>query len=312
MTPSSAEAAREIVWTFARRDAEALLPLPGGFANALFRAQLTDGSSVVVRLHTRDPERAAIEDAVLRRVAGIVPVPEVLWTDPTGAVAGVPASIHSWVDGILLDRVLEDGAPADLHAAGVAVGRTLAAIGSISFDTPGFFASPALDPTSGPDLGPDGLREYVRARLDAGTVLDRTTARSWWCLVDAAADVLTEVKGSRQLVHADFNGKNLMMWWRGPRWAVAAVLDWEFAFAGSPLVDIGNALRFEDDLPPQHREAFLAAYAESGGELPEEWRRISKALDAFALVDFLSPTAVPSLQRRMLKLVHASIERGEL
>lgn len=312
MTPSSAEAAREIVWTFARRDAEALLPLPGGFANALFRAQLTDGSSVVVRLHTRDPERAGIEDAVLRRVAGIVPVPEVLWSDPAGEVAGVPASIHSWVDGILLDRVLEDGAPADLRAAGIAVGRTLAAIGSVTFDTHGFFASPALDPKSWPDLGPDGLREHVRARLDAGTVLDRTTARAWWCLVDAAADALTDVKAARQLVHADYNAKNLMMWWRGPRWAVAAVLDWEFAFAGSPLIDVGNALRFEEELPPEFRDAFVAAYAESGGELPDDWRLISKALDAFSLVEFLSPTAVPSMQRRVVKLVQAATERGAL
>ena len=35
------------------------------------------------------------------------------------------------------------------------------------------------------------------------------------------------------------------------------ILDWEFAISGSPLVDIGNFLRFEDELPPGFIKAFV-------------------------------------------------------
>jgi aminoglycoside phosphotransferase (APT) family kinase protein len=290
----------------------ALSPLPGRFANELFRAQLADGTSVLIRLHTRAPERAAIEDAVLRRAASVVPVPEVLWSDPAGKVAGVPATVQTWVEGILLDRVLDDGAASDVHAAAAAVGRTLAAISSVSFDQAGFFNSAALDPKPWSDVGPDGLRARVRSRLDDGTVLDPGTTRAWWRLVDASADVLADVNGARGLVHADYHAKNLMMWWRGTQWNVAAVLDWEFAFAGSPLFDIGTLLRFETDLPPGFRDAFLMGFVEAGGWLPDRWQPISRALDVYSLVDSLAPTAVPTLQRRAVGLVHAALNRGEL
>ena len=50
-------------------------------------------------------------------------------------------------------------------------------------------------------------------------------------------------------MHADYNGKNLLMQSTHEGWQVAAVLDWEFAFAGSPLFDTGNFLRHEADFP---------------------------------------------------------------
>lgn len=74
--------------------------------------------------------------------------------------------------------------------------------------------------------------------------------------------------------------------------AVAAVLDWEFAFSGSPFVDLGNVLR-----PPRgDDEAFVAAVAEGYGPLPPEWRRMSRLVDLMAWADFLSrPNPGPAL-----------------
>ena len=47
------------------------------------------------------------------------------------------------------------------------------------------------------------------------------------------------------LVHADFNPKNLLV--DPATGGVTGVLDWEFAYAGAPLGDLGNLLRFETD-----------------------------------------------------------------
>jgi aminoglycoside phosphotransferase (APT) family kinase protein len=67
---------------------------------------------------------------------------------------------------------------------------------------------------------------------------------------------------------------------------VVAVLDWEFAFSGPPLFDVGNMLR--DPRPPAFAEAFVAGYRDAGGELPPGWRRLARALDLFSLADFLT------------------------
>jgi aminoglycoside phosphotransferase (APT) family kinase protein len=68
---------------------------------------------------------------------------------------------------------------------------------------------------------------------------------------------------------------------------VVGILDWEFAVAGSPLVDIGNFLRFEDELPSGFREAFIQGYLSDSHELPSDWREVAKLLDLAAMVIFL-------------------------
>ena len=44
-------------------------------------------------------------------------------------------------------------------------------------------------------------------------------------------------------MHSDFNPKNILV--DPASGAVTAVLDWEYAHAGSPYADLGNLLRFE-------------------------------------------------------------------
>jgi aminoglycoside/choline kinase family phosphotransferase len=79
---------------------------------------------------------------------------------------------------------------------------------------------------------PPGRRVTGTERLTGGYVNDNVL-------------IVTDT-GVRQLVHADFNPKNILV--RGA--SVAAVLDWEFAFSGTPLFDVGNMLRFAERYPP--------------------------------------------------------------
>jgi len=89
----------------------------------------------------------------------------------------------------------------------------------------------------------------------------------------------------------------------------SAVLDWEFAFSGSPAVDFGNLLR-----PPlgQGREftaALAAAYLEAGGWLPPDWQAIARLADLYAWVDFLSrPAASPALVEDARRMIRETID----
>src|SRR4029453_13655502 len=59
------------------------------------------------------------------------------------------------------------------------------------------------------------------------------------------ARAVTARPGRTALVHADFNPKNLLV--DPATGGVTGVLDWEYAYAGAPLADLGNLLRFETD-----------------------------------------------------------------
>ena len=48
-----------------------------------------------------------------------------------------------------------------------------------------------------------------------------------------------------RLVHGDFGAANILVRQVQGAWQVAAVIDWEFAFAGTPLFDLGHFLRYE-------------------------------------------------------------------
>jgi hypothetical protein len=54
------------------------------------------------------------------------------------------------------------------------------------------------------------------------------------------------------------------------------------------MFDIGNMLRFRDELPPAFAEGFITGYAGTGGRLPDNWRELSQTADLFALADFLT------------------------
>jgi fructokinase len=66
------------------------------------------------------------------------------------------------------------------------------------------------------------------------------------------------------------------------------VLDWEFAFAGPPLIDVGLFLRAGEALPAGFRDAFAVGYRDAGGELPAEWLRLSRLVDLISQVTFLN------------------------
>jgi aminoglycoside phosphotransferase (APT) family kinase protein len=59
------------------------------------------------------------------------------------------------------------------------------------------------------------------------------------------AQALARLQEERCLVHGDFNNRNVLVHCVQGRWRVAAVIDWEFALAGSPFFDIATFLQYE-------------------------------------------------------------------
>jgi fructosamine-3-kinase len=247
------------------------------------------GADRVVRIALAPETKLRKEASLLRLVRSDVRVPDVIDADEAA---------------LLLEFVPHVELPASIEAAR-AVGRAAAAIHRHRYT-----ASGELDDglrVTNPFRGAlDGLRAWGDTALagaagrrlgdDAGRI-----TRLW----DREEALLRSVSARPCLLHADFKPANVK--WLPERRDVL-VLDWEFAWAGPALFDLGQFLRW--GAPEPFVAALAAAYAEAGGDLPDGWRRAAELLDLFNLVGFLDHADVrPTRDRDVLARITGTLLR---
>ena len=223
-------------------DLSDLTPLEGGWSGQTFLAE-SSGRRVVVRRYA-DDHVPVVDAAVLRRARSVVPVPEVLDVSPGRLVT-------SYVEGVRGDLLVPTLADSGLATLGADVGRIGALLAATELPQAGMFVDEDLR------IEPFGL---TLPRF----VEDNRAGWSHWTddevaglhEVTAEAETQLAAVGRTSLVHSDLNPKNLIVDPDSLR--IAAVLDWEFAHAGSPYTDLGNAVRF--DRQPAWVDAVVAAY----------------------------------------------------
>lgn len=194
---------------------------------------------------------------------------------------------------------------------GVVVGRVLAAIGRVGFARPGFFSS--LDGVHvTPEAGgiPEDLAAFVRSRMAETALLSRAEQEALVGLAERGQRLLDVAGPGTALVHSDFNPKNLLVAQVSGQWRVTAVLDWEFAYSGHPLADVGNMLRFAEDYPADYVTGFIAGLRDGGATLPPGWRETSAAMDLFALADLLTRPAGHPLADKVVRVVRQRLSAG--
>lgn len=257
--------------------------LAGGFSHETSLLTLTD-RQVVARFGGPSP---AVEAAVMALARRQVPVPEVLFVEPASATTR-SAMVIEHVAGTPLSQVLDT--ESDLDGLGGEVGRVVAAIASVAFDRPGFFADEQL--TVPPErTWSQQLPEIAAACMAATDRLDYATSTAWLQLCTEHAPGLARVDHQARLVHADVNPKNFLVARADRRWQVTAVLDWEFSYSGCPYGDAANMVRFAADYPRDFVDGFFAGFTEhqpADLPLPDDWLYLGRVLDMFALSDLVT------------------------
>jgi aminoglycoside phosphotransferase (APT) family kinase protein len=273
-----------------KRAVEAEL-LTAGLCNTNYKIKVADlADTFVLRLYIRDRAACQKDYDIFNLVRRRVPVPELLYIDRDGSHYATAYAVMKWVDGTLLSDVIATGNTADITECAYAAGTTLAHIGTYNFPQSGFFG-PSLVIAHPFDAGNATFLSILAQFLfkgNAGSRLGVSLRDQLWSFVTTHAHYLDSVKDARSLVHSDFKGVNILVRQEQKRWQVAAILDWEFAFAGSPLTDIANMLRYDRLLPKGFEGEFIRGYREEGGQLPPGWKRTSKLLDLLSLCDFLN------------------------
>jgi len=276
----------------------------GGRRNSNYRVVVQgQAEPLVLRLHTADPRACLREQKLLELVKGSVPVPRIFRTAP---LAEPPWSLMSFVEGERMDLALTGASAAATRRITRSAGVALARIHQIKFSSAGFFDEQLQ---VGEPLGADyrwhtmlqRMLDQNEIRENIGAELSQRLRR----LVDDNEGMEEEMSdGGPCLSHSDYKPWNMLV----AEEEVTAVLDWEFAFAGAPLNDIGNFLRYGARYVPEYEAGFVEGYLEAGGALPNDWRRLARLVDLINLFDFLGRhDATGTIVRDVRPLLEATL-----
>jgi len=285
--------------------AASLTPLAGGHSGRTFVGE-AGGERVVVRIyppHAPGADTAPETDgAVLALVRGLLPVPEVLDLRRSDAASGEPGLlVTSWLPGERGDLVLDGADDGLLGCLGAAMGGVAATLAGMPMRHPGPFADAGLTPGRFPA---GGLVEWVRSRLQAWSEADRERLVA----VAAPAQDLLDTVDRACLVHGDLNPKNVLV--DPGTGEITGVVDWEFAHAGHPWTDLGNAVRFERH--ETYVRAAVAAWVELRGGSAGDVLDGARAADLWALVDLAARCGENPIATRAEQLLRAVAETGDL
>lgn len=255
-----------------------------GKSNTNYRLELGDGEVCVARLLAKPT--AARESDVMRLARDQVPVPEVL-------AEGEDWLVLSYIEGAAMETTAEQTR---------AAAETLARLSAVTFPTAGWLQPDGrIEPFNFGSEGDDFVASMlanseVRRWLDPETLTALPSLVAEQARLDAAEPELI------CLCHGDFNPGNLLF--RDDR--LVAVLDWEFAHAGSPFMDIGNLLRHT---PPALHGEIAAGFQAAGRPLPEDWRARAEFLDLSSHLEFLTTARADAFKQKCAEWVRAFAAR---
>jgi aminoglycoside phosphotransferase (APT) family kinase protein len=265
-------------------------PVRGGLVNTNFKITLAGRSEpLLLRLYQREGDHGQKEIALLRQLAPGVPVPALLYAARSNPVSGHSYAILSFVEGRSLDALALAGE--DISSAARTLGAALAAIHAHNYAQFGFLDA-ALNVMHRIDLDRTGLLAYLQHSFAAGPGAERLGPELISALrffIEREGDRIAAWPGAPCLVHGDCNPSNLIVREAAHGgFELAAILDWEFAFSGTPGFDFAHLLRPPLGRHARFAEAVAAGYREAGGALPPDWREVARITDLFAWIDIVS------------------------
>jgi aminoglycoside phosphotransferase (APT) family kinase protein len=269
--------------------------LEGGIMNWNYGIRLSGSTErFILRFYDRAPASCAKEVRILTLVRGDLPVPAVLHAEASGIGGYPPFCVLEFIDGISLRELRRRGDVQGVADAVYDAGRLLPRVARHRFARSGLL-SPDLTVQDGPFADAclvDVVELFVaspvfRRRVDS-SLLTRILD-----FVRSSEDGLAGPDRGGSLVHGDFNSPNIFVRERHDVWSVAAILDWEFAFSGSILCDIGNMLRYERAGQSRYEPHFSRGLTDGGWEAPDDWFLRARLADLPALCELLTRDDVP-------------------
>lgn len=295
-------------------DIEQLSLLSAGCANTNYKVTFkNDRLPVVIRIYIRDKTALQREVAIHKLVADKVPVAAPLYFDESCILYSYPYAIMEWIDGKLLREVILSKNEKAISQCVFAAGLYLNELRQIKFTHGGFFQDNL-------QIRPFNKEEeylpYVLNLLNDKVIkcdLDSNLHNAVSRLVNTYSKLLPN-KDEANLTHADYDPANMIVTQVKGKWKIAAILDWEFAYAGTYLLDIGMMLRYSHKLPNYYENNFIAGIKSQGFNLPAEWKKQAKLMDLLCLLQLIhyNPASErPKMNRDVVSLIVDTVQNWD-
>ncbi|MFC7781985.1 phosphotransferase family protein [Legionella taurinensis] len=268
--------------------------LGGGCANCSILIRREHEPVYVLRIYLRDQDAAFREQQLASRLAPQLPVPQSRFV---GVQSGYRFALIDYCRGISLREVLlgneKQHGDSLLYQAGVLLGQ----IQTHRFNSAGFFDRELhIVKPENPTLAAFVDRQLTHPTASA-QLSTAQRQRIATCFSRFAACLPNE--SPAHLVHGDYDPANLLVDKSDGAWRITAALDWEFAFAGSPLWDVANMLRYAHAMPASWASSFVDGL-QATCLLPNQWQVTVHLLNLASLLDCLCRTE-PARQPRRLQ-----------
>lgn len=103
-------------------------------------------------------------------------------------------------------------------------------------------------------------------------------------------------------VHGDFNPTNIII----DEGQLSGIIDWEYALAGTPFMDIGNLLRTTDE---NFHSGIELGLREGGMILPDDWQERAELVDLTSQFEFLTSPLSEAFKLTCLQRIDRFIEK---
>jgi|SRR5579871_417858 len=258
--------------------------LAEGCANTNFKINFRKHKPLVLRVYTRESSSLNRESDLYRLLEHRLPVPQFLFMDASQKTIEYPYAISSYVDGISMRDIVLSGNEKAIRECCLDAGWHLATLSRIKFKHGGFFEQGLnvrpFQPREEYFTYCMGLLSEAGLQKDLGEELLEEVQK----LIKDNHDKYLPLADEANLTHSDYDPSNIKVAEVNGIWKITGILDWEFAYAGSYILDIALMLRYSHKLPPYYEESFIEGFLCNGGKLSTTWKRSAKLMDIICLL----------------------------
>jgi len=300
--------ASTLLYPYTKEPIKQLSLLSEGCANTNYKVTFKNNTlPVVIRIYVREKSALNREIGIHKLVKDKIPVLQHLYTDDSCTAYPYPYSVLEWVDGRLMrDVILQEK---EISECALDAGRYLSELRDIRFSQGGFFQENLLIRPFNPE---EEYFPYVLMLLQdeiVKTSLGSDLLNEVINLVKANHHLLPEEKDA-SLTHADYDPANMLVKQEQGVWKISAILDWEFCFAGTYLLDIGMMLRYSHKLPPCFEKNFILGIEKFSEPLPLNWKKQAKLMDLLCLLQlahYNPPSERPKMNSDVVSLIASTV-----
>lgn len=303
--------AAKLLFPHEKSPIDRLTLLSEGCANTNYKVTFKNNNPpVVIRIYVREKSALSRELAIHQLVADKIPVPVYFYADSGCEHYPYPYAIIEWIDGVLMREVILKKNEQAIKECVFEAGKYLNQLRQIKFSRGGFFQE-------GLKVRPFNETEkylpYVLNLLKDRVVIE-SLGRT---LLDRVSDLVRQYsillpdETEANLTHADYDPANIMVKRCHGKWKIAAILDWEFAFAGTYLLDVGMMLRYGHRLPACYEQQFIAGIEANGFRLPKDWKKQAKLMDLLCLLQLAHYNPFvqrPKMNRDVVSLIEDTVK----